>query len=62
MAQNATKHSPGRVGRMIRHLIPSRRHATVMVAVEVALSLTGLPLVVHLTLGVALDILIELLN
>lgn len=60
MAPNPTPHASGGIAGRLRHLIPNRRHAALTIAVEFGLALTGMPPVMHLTVGVALEALIVL--
>jgi len=62
MAKNATNRKPGPVGRAIHHLIPSRRQAAVMVAIELPLTPSGLPVGAHLALAAALHVVIASLR
>jgi hypothetical protein len=55
MAPNATNHHfPGRTGRLIHALFPSRRKAGFILAVDIAAWLLGLPLPVHLIVALAI--------
>lgn len=62
MATNATNLTPGRTGRVIHWLFPSRRQVAVGVAAELGLAILGLPLWVHLALGAALHVVIHLVG
>jgi hypothetical protein len=53
MAPSATNHhSPGRVGRVVHWLLPSRRRLIAEVAIEVAALISGLPLAIHVLVAV----------
>lgn len=52
MAQRATLHSTGHTGRMVRWFVPSRHPFVACAAIEVVAVVLGLPLVVHVALGV----------
>ena len=51
MAPNATNHNPGRAASAIHWLFPSREHLAITIAIEMALTVLGVPLWAHLLLG-----------
>jgi hypothetical protein len=56
MASNAATTTPGRTARVIHWLFPSRKQVAVSLAADVGLAVLGLPLWMHLALGVALHL------
>lgn len=57
MASNATTPRTGHVDRFVRSLLPSRRQVALFIATEIALSLLGTPVLVHLAVGGVLHLL-----
>jgi len=62
MAQNATLRTSGGITGHLRHLVPNRRHVALTIAIESGVALTGLPLPAYVSLGLALEALIELVS
>jgi hypothetical protein len=60
MAPNATHHSPGRMGRVLHWLFPSRRCTAAELAIEVLALVLQVPLAAHLLIAVAAHLAIEL--
>ncbi len=54
MASNTTIHRPGRVARVIHHLLPSSWGVALFLFTEVGLTVLGTPPWLHLLAGVAL--------
>jgi hypothetical protein len=62
MASNATTARPGRAAQVIHFLFPSRRQVAISLASDIGLAVLGLPLWMHLALGVVLHSAIHLVG
>jgi hypothetical protein len=62
MATNATTPTRGRTARVTHWIVPSRRQVAIGLAVDAGLTVLGLPLWVHLILGVVLHLMIHLVG
>jgi hypothetical protein len=60
MATNATNPTPGRMARVIRWLFPSRRQVAFSLAADVGFVALGLPLWMHLAIGLVLHLALHL--
>ncbi len=58
MAPNAVNRRPGHLARAIHWLFPSRTGLAISIAVEIGLTVCGLPLRVHLALGAVAHLLV----
>ena len=56
MAMNATNLTPGRMARVVHWIFPSRNQIVISLAADTSLAVLGLPLWMHLALGVALHL------
>jgi hypothetical protein len=62
MATNATKPTPGRMARAIHWFFPSRRQVAISLAADAVLAVLGLPLWMHLALGLLIHLVVALLD
>jgi hypothetical protein len=56
MASYATTTRPGRLVRVVRHFLPSRRQLAFLLAAEAGITVLGAPTWLHLLAGVALHL------
>ena len=62
MASNAATTTHSRMARVIHWLFPSRRQVAISVAVDAGLAVLGLPLWMHLAIGVVLHAIVHLVG
>ena len=62
MASHATTTTSGRMARVIHWVFPSRKQVAISLAADAALAALGLPLWMHLALGVALHLTFHLVG
>ena len=62
MASNAATTTPGRMARVSHWLFPSRKQVAIGLAADAGLAALGLPLWLHLALGVALHLAFHLVG
>jgi len=62
MASNAATTTTGRMARVIHWLFPSRKQIAMSLTADAALAALGLPLWMHLALGVALHLTFHLVG
>ena len=62
MASNAATTTTGRMARVIHWLFPSRREVAISLAVDAVVTILGLPLWMHLALGLMLHAAVRLVG